>query len=1016
MSIEKEINNITNSEKKKSIVNNEKYRNFRQILNAFYKDEIESIQKESTQSNSDLNKNIRLIPKLIFNKSNKDIKIEIYIENKKAKKRYKIKNLTEFYNRFLYKEIYKYGEKLEFIHTQEAFEEKSKHILKFVLKYAEIIKYVSKNGNIGYRYYGKSLSDKYILLNNSGIDELFEIMIGQKTLFQKESVETVIEFSKVSPNILFKVKKHNAEEYIISSNINIYEYSIFEGKEYSYILIGNILYRYDEKFEKSVIKLLEMFKKNFTEEIKFSNNELSDFFSLIMPKMKKNVELKNIDVETVKKYTPQKLKVKMFLDFEKNGYMVCDIRFSYMDVEFNPIKEKEPQEFTRNLIKENESLDLLIKSGFMLDVKNSRFIISDDDKIYNFIENEFDMYMNMFEILVTDEFKLKKVKKTKKSLVSVRVENNLLNIDLTKIDINKEEIKDILNKYKLKKKYYRLKDGSFLKLEGNEEIKFLSNLQDGMDIDSKEIAKGYVKVPLYRSLYLDNLLKNIDNTKVEKEDSYLKVVGEISKKEQINEKNNSEIDLPKNLNKKLRNYQKFGFKWLKILDEYKLGGILADDMGLGKTVQMLSVILGYKENTKRNLPSIVISPSSLSLNWKNEAEKFAPTLKVLVVNGKAEERKLKINKINEYDLIITSYDLLKRDIDVYEEKGALFKYAVADEAQYIKNSNTQNAKALKKISSEIRYALTGTPIENSLAELWSIFDYIMPGYLFSYRKFKNIYEIPIVKEEDKEAMDKLKMLIDPFILRRIKKDVLKELPDKTITVLNSQMDEEQSKIYMSYLAQAKTELLQEIDINGYESSKIKILALLTRLRQICCHPSLFINNYKGESSKLEQCIEVVKDAVDGGHKILIFSVYSSMFEIIEKRLNKEKINYYKLTGQTKVTKRVDLVEDFNTNPNVKVFLISLKAGGTGLNLIGADMVIHYDPWWNISAENQATDRAHRIGQKNNVQVYKLITKNSIEEKISELQEKKAKLIDNMLSKDNKFVNSLSKEDILSLFE
>lgn len=290
------------------------------------------------------------------------------------------------------------------------------------------------------------------------------------------------------------------------------------------------------------------------------------------------------------------------------------------------------------------------------------------------------------------------------------------------------------------------------------------------------------------------------------------------------------------------------------------------------------------------------------------------------------------------------------------------------------------------------------------------------GYLFNYRKFKQIYEVPIVKDNDTTLVNRLKKLIGPFILRRIKKDVLTELPDKTITVLNNEMQGEQLDIYMSYLAQAKQEVSLEIKKNGFESSQIKILALLMRLRQICCHPSLFIDNYKGESSKLNQCMQITKDAVEGGHKILLFSGYTSMFNILEKELKKEGIEYFKLTGQTKVSDRIKLVEEFNENDKIKVFLISLKAGGTGLNLTGADMVIHYDPWWNISAENQATDRTYRIGQKKNVQVYKLITKNSIEERIYELQQKKEKLIDSMLSTKETFVNKLSKEDIMELFK
>ena len=292
----------------------------------------------------------------------------------------------------------------------------------------------------------------------------------------------------------------------------------------------------------------------------------------------------------------------------------------------------------------------------------------------------------------------------------------------------------------------------------------------------------------------------------------------------------------------------------------------------------------------------------------------------------------------------------------------------------------------------------------------------MPGYLYSYRKFKESFETPIIKEENTYKMSKLKMLIEPFILRRIKEEVLTELPEKTVTVLNSEMEEEQQKLYMSYMSKAREEVENELIASGFEKNQMKILALLMRLRQICCHPKLFIDNYDGGSGKLNQCMEIIKDAVQGNHKILLFSGYTSMFDIIEKELEKEDIKYFKLTGQTKVSERIELVDEFNENNDIKVFLISLKAGGTGLNLIGADMVIHYDPWWNISAENQATDRTYRIGQKRNVQVYKLITKNSIEEKIYELQQKKAKLVDNMLSTNETFISKLSKDEIMDLFK
>ena len=587
-----------------------------------------------------------------------------------------------------------------------------------------------------------------------------------------------------------------------------------------------------------------------------------------------------------------------------------------------------------------------------------------------------------------------------------------MTIDLDNLNIDISEIEEIMTKYELKKKYHKLKDGTFISLEENPDIEFIDKLVTGMDIDFKELEKGSVRLPVNRSLYLNQLLKTINNTPIIKNSEYKKIINGLDK-----ESDEGDIEIPSSLESVLRYYQKTGYKWLKTLDNYKFGGILADDMGLGKTIQMLSIIAGYvEENKEERRASIVICPSSLTLNWQNESQKFTNRLKTIVIRGNAQERKEQIKDIGKYDLVITSYDLLKRDIEEYKENKYKFRFAITDEAQYLKNSNTQNAKAVKEIVADTRYALTGTPIENSLAELWSIFDYIMPGYLFTYKKFKTEFEVPIVKEESRKAMKKLKMLIEPFILRRTKKEVLTELPEKTITVLNNQMKEEQERIYLNYLAQAKQDIAETIEFKGFERSHIQVLAALTRLRQICCHPSLFIKDYKAGSSKLEQCIEIIKDATESGHKILLFSGYTSMFEFIEKELNRNFISYFKLTGSTKVDDRIRMVDEFNENKEIKVFLISLKAGGTGLNLTGADMVIHYDPWWNASAENQATDRAYRIGQKNNVQVYKLITKNSIEEKIYELQKKKSELIDNVLGTKTSFISKLSKEDIMKLFE
>ncbi len=987
-----------------------RYKNFRQIVNNFYNEELEGINQEEIQIKNKGNINIE--PYLIYDKFSNDMKVEFRIGDKRM---YKIKDLSEFYDRMLNNSFYRYGDKLQFIHTKNAFNEQSQKLLEFILKYAEIIKYANSNSNNQYKYYGQTLSETSIMLSNTGLDDLFDILNGKTVKMKKDTAETEVTFIDEDPKLEFTLNKIEKEEYTITPNVDIFHMNVLRGKKHKYILQENSLYRMTPEYINTNFRLWQSFRENYVSELYLQKKDLIQLFSIVIPKVKNAIKMGNIEESEIENLKPKELGIKVFLDFDENDYIVADIKFCYDTFEFNPLDEKKKIEIPRNIVEEAKALNVFRQTGFMFDVKNIRFILPDNDKIYEFLTNDIAYYMQKFEVMVTDNFKTKQITKPKIGALGVKLENDLLTIDFSKIDFNIEELQDIISKYRLKKKYHRLKDGKFLELENNQEVAFLDQLITGMGVSYKDIKQGQVKLPTNRSLYLNQLLKSLKGTEIVKNQEYKEIINNFNQELLL-----EEFDLPQNLKAQLRYYQKIGFNWLKILDNYQFGGILADDMGLGKTIQILAVILSYVEYAKKEgnrvKPSIVISPSSLTLNWLNEIRKFAPDIKVQVIRGTAYERKRQVEKIPNYDLVITSYDLLKRDIEIYKEYDYQFRYAVADEAQYLKNSNTQNAKAIKQIKAQARFALTGTPIENSLAEIWSIFDFIMPGYLFGYKNFKNTYETPIVKDNDERAMKKLKMLIEPFVLRRTKKEVLTELPEKTVTILNNEMEEEQQNIYLTYLAQAKEELTSEININGFEKSQMKILALLTRLRQICCHPKLFLENYNGTSSKLEQCMEIVEDAIASEHKILIFSTYTSMFEIIEQELKARNISYYKLTGATKVDERIKMVDEFNENPNIKIFLISLKAGGTGLNLTGADMVIHYDPWWNLSAENQATDRAYRIGQKNNVQVYKLITKNSIEEKIYELQMKKEELIDNILNTNTTFINKLTKEEIMNLFK
>ena len=463
----------------------------------------------------------------------------------------------------------------------------------------------------------------------------------------------------------------------------------------------------------------------------------------------------------------------------------------------------------------------------------------------------------------------------------------------------------------------------------------------------------------------------------------------------------SDFQIPDGLRAELRNYQKDGFRWLATLDAWGFGGILADDMGLGKTLQVIAFLLMKKERT------LIVCPASLVYNWENEIARFAPELKTAVISGTQEERK-KWLKEGKADVLITSYDLLKRDIDLYQ--GEEFFCMVADEAQYIKNAGTLAAKTLKSIQAVRRFALTGTPIENKLSDLWSIFDFVMPGYLYGYEKFRQ--ELPIVSKEDEEALKRLQKMIAPFILRRKKTDVLKDLPEKIQEVVYTKMEPEQKKLYDAHVKQLQMELAGQTE-ETYNQNRLKYLAELTKLRMICCAPSLCFEDYKGVSAKTDMCLDLVENGIQGGHRLLIFSQFTKMLDILASELTKKKISYLYLSGKDSKEQRRNMVEKFSEG-NIPVFLISLKAGGTGLNLTAADMVIHYDPWWNQAAKDQATDRTHRIGQKQAVTVMDLVVKDSIEEKMVEMQKRKAEMADEVMGGTMVSNHRISREELLDL--
>lgn len=564
--------------------------------------------------------------------------------------------------------------------------------------------------------------------------------------------------------------------------------------------------------------------------------------------------------------------------------------------------------------------------------------------------------------------------------------NGYMGMKLNIEGVDSNEYRDIFSSYKNNNRLYRMKNGAYLDLKDNDleqAFKLIDILNIYNDFDN-------MKIPNNKAIYLEKLIEDEDLSFV----NGSKYVSNVVKKfDKVKSKN---YEVPKDLNATLRDYQVSGFEFFKTLSDYQFGGILADEMGLGKTIQTIAFLLSNKDKK-----SIVITPTALIYNWKNELEKFAPTLKVGLLHAAKSEREKILDNIDNYDVILTTYTTYKNDIDKY--KNINFDYCIIDEAQNIKNPDAIITKAIKNVNAKVRFALTGTPIENNLMELWSIFDFIMPGYLYNKSKFKSIFV-----NNDKNIIE-LKNLIKPFILRRTKKEVITELPDKIEQKIIIDLEKEHKRAYKGYV----NLITRKIKENNQDN--ITVFSYLTKLRQLCLSPELMVKNYQGKNSKLDVLINIINDSSD--EKILVFSQFTKVLEVIGKRLNEENISYSYLDGKTSAKDRVKLVEEFNTNNN-KVFLISLKAGGTGLNLTSANIVVHFDPWWNPAVEDQASDRAHRIGQKNVVNVIKLIAKGTAEERVINLQETKKELIEDVINgnlDNSSTLKNLSKDDIIDLF-
>ena len=972
--------------------------------------------------------NLHLQPRLIL--EDEQFKLSFKIGDDKL---YVLKSIKDFVQKYEDRDVLLLGKTKQINLATARFSEEGEHYLDFIAREVkQELDHKRKLEANSRSWFAPEVKAEgmgnFLYLYGTRLDDFFDLAEGKYIAFTNKDgagKETQTKLTRGSTSITLTLSAEEENRQFQALRVTGELPVLVDGSKYKYFVDdeNQEICRLDEE---TMTKLAPLFKLARYNEIDLTigRRNIPEFYYRILPYLRDCAKIDDQVGDAVTELLPRDVDFLFYLDADKDVF-TCRPVARYGDQTFSVLdywKENPTVDTFRDRLRETEA-GQLAKSYFPEigrgDDEELLIARNDEDAAYRILDEGVSALMELGEVHCTDRFKSRNIRRNVKIAVGVSVKSEIMDLEISSDNLSTQDLLDILNSYRLKKKYHRLKNGDFVDIT-DESIAELSSMMDTMHISPKEFAEGKMHLPLYRAIYLDKMLESCQEIYANRDHYFRTLVKEFKTV------GDSDYELPEQLKKVLRNYQKYGYKWLRVLAANHFGGILADDMGLGKTAQVISVLLAARQESTK--PSLIVCPASLVYNWQAEFAKFAPEMTTLVIAGTQSDRKELLTKVRDeistqsavavqpaasvlpYDVLITSYDLLKRDIAEYEDMR--FAYQVIDEAQYIKTHTTAAAKAVKVIQADHKFALTGTPIENRLSELWSIFDYLMPGFLYSYDVFKKELETPIVKSKDEAATKRLKRMVSPFILRRLKKDVLKDLPEKMEELQYAHMEETQRQLYDAQVAHMK-EMIGAQDEESFKKNKIQILAELMHIRQICCDPSLMVENYKGESAKRIACMELIESAIEGEHKMLVFSQFTTMLELLAKDLTDRGIAYYMITGATPKEKRIQMVNEFNANA-VPVFLISLKAGGTGLNLTGADVVIHYDPWWNVAAQNQATDRAHRIGQTKVVSVYKLIVKDSIEEKIVRMQQEKADLADAILSGENGNVVNMTKDDLLQL--
>lgn len=941
-------------------------------------------------------------------------------------KRYIVKNLLEFAQAVHSGKRVEYGKGMAFEHVPSAFAPESRPFLDLLLEEADayIRHYEEMRGHAGLPLPVM----RALTLGSAARDRLFDLLEGKEVQTEDEKgAERVCRVERKDPRFPVEVEaRGDGIAVTVPSAL-----TSFRGEQRLYVADGLHLFGCSELYTETMGVFLEQMEQGGREcgsrkekrELLVGSRDIPLFYARVLEGMEALGILQSPEIDW-EKYRPEALKARFEFDSDSPDELRLRPTLSYGDFTFSPLADEHvPREICRDVPAEFYISRLITRYfSYWEDESGELVIRGDEEALYQVLSEGMTQFQEVGEVWLSESVRHLRVLPPPEVSMGVSLGGGWLDLKIETAGINPAELLQVLSEYRQKKKYYRMKNGEFLQLSGGG-LQALDSLTADLGLTKSEFQAGEAKIPAYRAFYLDSLSGDGRMKLFQRDEAYGMMVRDLKTAQSVS------YAVPAVLEKTLREYQKIGYTWMRTLARYHFGGILADDMGLGKTLQVIALLTAfYQEKTEQKaagnegsgselpLPSLIVCPASLVYNWGQEFARFSPGIRVLLIAGTAKERQeqleeqMRMEASEGAQVIITSYDLLKRDREAY--LGRTFEYEIIDEAQVIKNAKTQGAKAVKEISANARFALTGTPVENRLSELWSIFDFLMPGFLYSYRKFRERYELPIVKNQDPEALTALRRMTGPFVLRRLKKDVLRELPTKEERIVYSAASGRQQKLYTASALKLK-EALAGGAWSG--NGKLEVLSQLMRLRQICCDPALCFEDYTGESAKLETCVSLIASASAAGHKILLFSQFASMLERIRERLLQEGISSHLLVGATPKEERSRMVQAFASD-EVPVFLISLKAGGTGLNLTAADIVIHYDPWWNVAAQNQATDRAYRIGQEKPVTVYKLILKDTIEENLLKLQNAKLALAAQVVSEGMVSLGDLSQNELMELFE